>query len=38
MKDPRRVYKAAPETFWMNDDGEVDGNYVDKRQEVQLKK
>jgi len=35
---PRRVYKAVPEKFWMNDDGEVDGNYVDKRQEVQLKK
>lgn len=33
---PRRVYKAVPEKFWMNIDGEVNGNYVDKRVEVNL--
>lgn len=33
---PRRVYKAVPEKVWMNGDGEVGGNYVDIRQEVDL--
>ena len=33
---PRRVYKAVPEKFWLNTDGEVNGNYVDKRIEVKL--
>ncbi|MEK9176225.1 MAG: pyridoxamine 5'-phosphate oxidase family protein [Patescibacteria group bacterium] len=33
---PRRVYKAVPEKVWMNDVGEVKGNYVDKRVEVKL--
>lgn len=35
---PRRVYKAAPEKFWINTDGEINGNYVDKRVEVDLLK
>ena len=33
---PRRVYKAVPEKFWVNDDGEVRGNYVDTRIEIKL--
>ncbi len=33
---PRRVYKAVPEKVWINDDGEVDGNYIDVRIEVDL--
>lgn len=33
---PRRVYKAVPERVWMNDVGDVNGNYVDKRVEVKL--
>lgn len=33
---PRRVYKAVPEKFWVNDDGEVNGNYIDIRIEVDL--
>lgn len=33
---PRRVYKAVPEKIWMNDVGDVNGNYVDKRIEVKL--
>ena len=33
---PRRVYKAVPEKFWINVEGEVNGNYVDKRIEVKL--
>lgn len=35
---PRRVYKAVPERMWLNEAGEVNGNYVDKRVEVDLKK
>lgn len=33
---PRRVYKAVPEKFWINGDGEVNGNYIDTRIEVDL--
>ena|SRR3989344_6577418 len=33
---PRRVYKAVPEKFWVNDDGEINGNYIDVRIEVKL--
>jgi nitroimidazol reductase NimA-like FMN-containing flavoprotein (pyridoxamine 5'-phosphate oxidase superfamily) len=33
---PRRVYKAAPEKFWINGDGKVNGNYVDIRKEMKL--
>ena len=35
---PRRIYKAVPEKVWMNDVGEVNGNYIDKRVEVDLLK
>lgn len=33
---PRRIYKAIPEKVWMNVDGDVNGEYVDKRVEVDL--
>jgi uncharacterized protein YhbP (UPF0306 family) len=33
---PRRVYKAVPERVWVNDDGEVNGNYIDIRIEINL--
>ncbi len=33
---PRRVYKAIPEKFWINGDGDVNGNYIDIRVEVDL--
>jgi nitroimidazol reductase NimA-like FMN-containing flavoprotein (pyridoxamine 5'-phosphate oxidase superfamily) len=35
-KYPRRVYKAVPEKFWLNKDGDIDGNYVDVREEVEI--
>lgn len=35
---PRRVYKAVPEKVWVNDDGEINGNYIDIRIEVDLLK
>ncbi len=33
---PRRVYKAVPEKFWINGAGNVNGNYIDIRVEVDL--
>lgn len=33
---PRRVYKAVPEKVWLNDVGEINGNYIDKRVEIKL--
>ena len=36
-ENPRRVYKATPEKFWMNADGDTDGKYIDIRVEVKLK-
>lgn len=33
---PRRLYKATSEEVWMNADGEINGNYIDKRIEVKL--
>lgn len=33
---PLRLYKAIPEKVWINVDGEFNGNYVDKRIEVNL--
>jgi|SRR3989344_2464761 len=33
---PRRVYKAIPEKIWMNDVGDINGNYIDIRVEVEL--
>lgn len=35
-KYPRRVYKAVLEKVWMNGDGDVNGNYIDIRMEVDL--
>ncbi len=34
--NPRRVYKAVPEKFWINEDGVINGKYVDTRKEVKL--
>ncbi len=31
---PRRWYKAIPEKIWLNDDGDVDGNFIDVRKQV----
>ena len=31
---PRRIYKAVPHKIWMNDDGEVDGDFIDIRTEA----
>lgn len=36
-KFPRRVYKFVPEKVWVNGDGEIDGNYIDTRTELELK-
>lgn len=33
---PRRVYKAVPERVWLNEVGDINGNYIDKRIEVKL--
>ncbi|MBC7836535.1 pyridoxamine 5'-phosphate oxidase family protein [Acetobacteraceae bacterium] len=33
---PRRMYKAIPEKFWMNGDGDIDGNYIDVRVEIKI--
>lgn len=33
---PRRIYKATPIKFWMNSDGQVNGNYIDTRVEVDM--
>src|SRR6266567_232260 len=30
---PRRVYKAEPEKIWLNVDGTINGNFIDKRVE-----
>lgn len=35
---PRRFYKAVPEKVWINGEGEVNGNYIDIRTEVNLLK
>lgn len=33
---PRRMYKAVPEKFWINGDGDMNGNFIDVRFEVKL--
>ncbi len=33
---PRRWYRAIPEKVWMNDDGDINGNFVDVRKEIKL--
>lgn len=35
---PRRVYKAVPEKMWINEDGNINGEYIDIRREVDLLK
>lgn len=35
-KFPRRAYKFVPDKAWINVDGEVSGNFVDKRVEIDL--
>jgi general stress protein 26 len=32
---PRRWYKAIPEKIWINDNGEINGNFIDIRKLVQ---
>lgn len=34
--NPRRVYRAIPENVWINGNGEINGNYIDIRMEVDL--
>ncbi len=33
---PRRVYKFTPEKAWINGDSELDGNFIDVREELNL--
>lgn len=33
---PRRVYKFVPEKAWINGEGEIEGNYIDTRTELDL--
>lgn len=33
---PRRVYKFVPEKAWINGDSDINGNYIDIRQELDL--
>jgi nitroimidazol reductase NimA-like FMN-containing flavoprotein (pyridoxamine 5'-phosphate oxidase superfamily) len=35
---PRRIYKAAPEKIWMNQDGQVDGHFIDERIAMDISK
>lgn len=35
---PRRVYKAVPEKFWINGDGDIEGEYIDVRFEIDPRK
>lgn len=35
-KYPRRVYKALPEKVWINSEGDIHGEYIDTRVEVDL--
>ncbi len=35
-KFPRRTYKFVPERVWINGDGEIEGNYIDTRTELNL--
>jgi hypothetical protein len=37
-KFPRRVYKFIPEKVWVNGEGEINGNYIDNRIELDLEK
>jgi len=35
---PRRVYKAVLEKVWINGEGDVNGEYIDTRVEIILRK
>lgn len=35
---PIRLFKAISEKFWVNEDGDKDGNYIDMREEIDLSK
>ncbi|MCL4364126.1 hypothetical protein M1328_02700 [Patescibacteria group bacterium] len=35
---PRRVYRFTPEKAWVNGDSDIDGNFIDVRIELDLKK
>lgn len=37
-KFPRRVYKFVPEKAWINGEGEIEGDYIDNRTELNLEK
>lgn len=32
---PRRIYKFVPEKIWMNDDDQMNGNFIDIRKEAE---
>ena len=32
---PRRIYKAVPQKIWMNEDDQINGNFVDVRKEAE---
>ncbi|HUX35550.1 MAG TPA: pyridoxamine 5'-phosphate oxidase family protein [Candidatus Paceibacterota bacterium] len=34
---PRRMYKFVPEKFWINTDERINGNYIDKKIEIDLR-
>src|SRR3989338_2922498 len=35
---PRRVYKFIPEKVWINGDGDINENFIDIREELELEK
>ncbi|EKD62282.1 MAG: hypothetical protein ACD_52C00246G0002 [uncultured bacterium] len=35
-KFPRRAYKFVPEKMWVNGDGDINGNFIDVRTELDL--
>ena len=35
-KFPRRIYKFVPKKIYVNGDGEIDGNFIDVRTELDL--
>lgn len=37
-KFPRRVYRFSPNRVWINGNGEIDGNFIDVRTELDLDK
>lgn len=32
---PRRIYKAVPQKIWMNEDDQINGNFIDVRKEAE---